>query len=64
MPLRFTNRILDHLGHSHYRPSVPKAIARDLEVEADERPFFDEAIEMLTDEARIEIGRDELVRLP
>ena len=64
MPLRFTNRILDHLGHSHYRPSVPKAIARDLDVEADERPFFDEAIEMLADEARIEIGRDELVRLP
>ena len=64
MPLRFTNRILDHLGHSHYRPSVPKAIARDLDVEADDRPFFDEAIEMLTDDGRIEIGRDELVRLP
>ncbi len=64
MPLRFTNRILDHLQHSYYRPSVPKAIARDLDIEADDRPIFDEAIEMLAEEARIEIGRDELVRLP
>ncbi len=64
MPLRFTNRILDHLQHSQYRPSASKAIARDLNVEADEHPIFDEAIEMLAAEARIEIGRDELVRLP
>ena len=37
MPLRFTNRILDHLQHTHYRPSVAKTIARDLDVEVDER---------------------------
>ena len=64
MPLRFTNRILDHLQHTHYRPSVAKTIARDLDVEVDERPIFDEAIELLANDARIEIGRDELLRLP
>ena len=64
MPLRFTPRILAHLSHESYQPSAVKAIARDLRVETDEGEAFEAAIESLVAEQSIEIGRDELVRLP
>ena len=64
MPLRFTRRILDHLAHPGYRPSKVGDTARGLRVDREDQALFDEAIERLGAEGRIEIDRDGLVRLP
>jgi ribonuclease R len=64
MPLRFTHRILEHLAHPGYKPSPLRAVMRELRVDADDREIFDEAVTRLRDEERIEIGSDDLVRLP
>ena len=64
MPIRFTRRILDHLAHPGYRPSGVNDTARELRVEADDRAVFDEAIERLEREHRVEIDHAGTVRLP
>lgn len=64
MPLRYTARILDHLAHAHYRPSLPKDIARDMRVIEDDRAIFDSAIRKLASEKKILLGSDGRVRLP
>ena len=64
MPLRYTQRILEHLKHGGYRPALPSAIAKAMRIERDDRPAFDEAISMLAGDARVEIGSDGKVRLP
>ncbi len=64
MPLRFSNRILDHLKHGSYRPALVKAIARDLRIDSEDRHAFDEAINQAIADGFIEIGNDDCVRLP
>jgi ribonuclease R len=64
MPLRFTERILDHLAHASYRPSPPGDIRRDLRVDMADREVFRAAIDRLLAEQRIEIAGDGFVRLP
>ena len=64
MPIRFTRRILDHLAHRGYRPSPVGDTARELRVDADDQAVFDEAIERLEGEHRIEIDSRGMVRLP
>jgi len=64
MPLRFKNRILDHLAHKNYVPIYMKEIARQLRVADDDGPAFGEAIRQLAMEERLEIGKDEKIRLP
>ena len=64
MPLRFSNRILDHLKHTSYRPVFAKVIARDLRVDSEDRSAFDDAIKRAVKEGLIEIGNDDCVRLP
>ena len=64
MPLRFSNRILDHLKHTAYRPALAKVIARDLRVDSEDRHSFDEAIKKAVAQGVIEIGNDDCVRLP
>ncbi len=64
MPLRFTHRVLEHLGHANYRPSPVRQVRRDLRIDTEDREVFKDAIEQLTREHLIEIGPDRLVRLP
>ena len=64
MPLRFKSRILDHLAHKSYIPIYMKEIARQLRVADDDEPAFGEAIRQLASEERLEIGKDEKIRLP
>jgi len=64
MPLRFKNRILDHLAHKNYVPIYMKEIARQLRVADEDGPAFGEAIRQLAMEERLEIGKDEKIRLP
>jgi len=64
MPLRFSNRILDHLKHSAYRPALVKVLARDLRIDSEDRQAFNEAIEQAVAQGVIEIGNDDCVRLP
>jgi ribonuclease R len=64
MPLRFTNRIIEHLAHARYAPGSSREIARDMRVDDDERDAFEQAIQMLADEQRIDITPDGRIRLP
>ena len=64
MPLRFKSRILDHLAHKSYIPIYMKEIARQLRVVDEDEPAFGEAIRQLASEERLEIGKDEKIRLP
>jgi ribonuclease R len=64
MPIRFTQRVLDHLSHDQYRPSPVKVIARDMRIDPDDRTDFDRAIAMLADQGRVIVGQDENIRLP
>ena len=64
MPARFLNRILEHLSHKGYRPSLPKVIAKELRVDQDLKNVFKEAVEQAVEEGLIEIGRDGCIRLP
>lgn len=64
MPLRFSNRILDHLTHGSYRPSPVKTIVRDLRISPEDRLAFDEAFDQAVSDGFIEVGRDDCVRLP
>ncbi len=64
MPLRYTARLLEHLAHGNYRPIFLRKIALEMRVGSDDRPAFEAAVERLLADERIEIGRDEKVRLP
>ncbi|MCH7572993.1 MAG: RNB domain-containing ribonuclease, partial [Planctomycetes bacterium] len=63
MSLRFRHRILEHLSHTHYRPSSPKSIVRDMRVNQDDRGEFNATIAELVKEGGITVI-DDLVRLP
>ncbi|MEY4116783.1 MAG: Ribonuclease [Planctomycetota bacterium] len=64
MPLRFKGRILDHLAHKSYLPIYMNEIARQLRVAEEDEPAFGEAIRQLAEEEKLEIGKDEKIRLP
>ncbi|MHC4415618.1 MAG: ribonuclease R family protein [Planctomycetota bacterium] len=64
MPLRFTRRILDHLAHPSYPASFPDDAARDLRVSREDEALFQEAIEQLQAQGRLETGPDGRLRLP
>ncbi len=64
MPLRFKNRILDHLAHASYRPAIARDVMRDLRIDGEDKAAFLEAIERLEAEGDVERGSDERLRLP
>ncbi|MEY3026351.1 MAG: Ribonuclease [Planctomycetota bacterium] len=64
MPLRFKSRILDHLAHKNYTPIYMNEIARQLRVATEDEPAFGEAVRQLAAEEKLEIGKDERIRLP
>jgi len=64
MPLRFRQRILDHLSHEGYRPANSQAVARDLRIAGEDMPAFDRAVAQLDEEGRVEIDDRERLHLP
>ncbi|MCA9284801.1 MAG: VacB/RNase II family 3'-5' exoribonuclease [Phycisphaerales bacterium] len=64
MPLRYRLRILDHLSHDTYRPSLASDLAREMRIAPDDRKAFDRAIDQLVDEGLLELGDDDRIRLP
>jgi len=64
MPLRYRHRILDHLSHTTYRPAHARDVARALRVPEEDLEVFESALAQLVDEERVEVGKDERVRLP
>lgn len=64
MPIRFTQRILQHLAHERYRPVQVRELAKEMRIDPDMRPVFDEAIKMLADEGDIQIDSSGRIRLP
>ncbi|MEC8320878.1 MAG: VacB/RNase II family 3'-5' exoribonuclease [Planctomycetota bacterium] len=63
MPTRFTGRILAHLAHDSYRPALVADIERQMQIEPDDRRVFEQAVELLESEGRVETGSDEKLRL-
>jgi len=64
MPLRFRQRILDHLRHGTYRPAPPDEVARQMQIDEERREAFAEAVAQLAAEGRVTIGDDGRLRLP
>ncbi len=64
MPLRFINKLLDHLAHDGYRPTTVRNIVKDLRIEHDDRDVFDQTLCRAEEDGLVELGRDDCVRLP
>lgn len=64
MPLRFRQRILDHLRHDTYRPAIAREIARQLRVADEDLDAFESAVNQLVLSRKLEVGADEKLRLP
>ncbi|MCP3860342.1 MAG: hypothetical protein GY704_11875, partial [Phycisphaeraceae bacterium] len=64
MPSRFSGRILAHLTHDNYRPAPVSEIERRMQIPGEDADIFEQAIDLLVDQGRVEVGSDENVRLP
>ena len=64
MPLRYRQRILDHLSQDSYRPMKQRDLFKDMRIDPDDHEFFNEAIEDLLDSGRIVLGSTQQVQLP
>ena len=64
MPLRFLQRIQDHLAYDNYRPAELGEVRRQMRVSDDDAEAFEQAVEMLAAEGKVEVGGDGRLRLP
>ncbi|MFM9180298.1 MAG: hypothetical protein ACKOV8_03470, partial [Phycisphaerales bacterium] len=64
MPLRFLQRIQDHLAYDSYRPAELGEVRRQMRVSDDDAEAFEQAVEMLAAEGKVEVGGDGRLRLP
>ena len=64
MPLRFIQRIEDHLAYDNYRPVDIDEARKQMRVSTDDAEAFAGAVERLTAEGRLEVGPDGKLRLP
>jgi len=59
------NQILSHLGSERYRPQRPRGLARELDLQADEKyPAFRQALRELMREGRVVLGAGGTIVLP
>ena len=64
MPLRFIQRIQDHLAYDNYVPAELAEVRRQLRVPPEDAEAFEAAVQQLLDAGRLEIGGDGRLRLP
>ncbi len=64
MPSRFVGRILAHLTHDNYRPASIAEIERRMQIPGEDAGIFEQAVDLLVDQGRVEVGDDDNVRLP
>ena len=64
MPLRFRQRILDHLRHDRYAPSKADVLLDQLRVPPEAKEAFHGALDELVREGAVEQGSDNRLRLP
>ncbi|MFM9146025.1 MAG: hypothetical protein ACKORL_11905, partial [Phycisphaerales bacterium] len=64
MPLRFLQRIQDHLAYDNYRPAELGEVRRQMRVSDDDAEAFEQAVERLAAEGKVEVGGDGRLRLP
>jgi ribonuclease R len=64
VPLRFLQRIVDHLAYDSYAPTTPEEIRRQMRVPEDDAEAFETAVAQLAEAGRLEVGKDGKVRLP
>ena len=62
--LRHSIRILDHLNHRDYRPATSQEMARQMRIAAVDWAEFQETLDALEREGRLERGDDDRWRLP
>jgi ribonuclease R len=64
MPSRYTDRIIEHLAHTGYKPARPREIAHDMQVPEENLPAFEEAVELLRRDQRVTLDKTGRVALP
>ena len=64
MPLRYLNRIIEHLSHDGYRPTPVRSLAKEMRIEHEDKQAFGKAVQEAESSALIEIGKDGCIRLP
>jgi hypothetical protein len=64
VPLRYIQRIQDHLAYDNYRPTDIDEVRRQMRVDADDAPAFQQAVEMLVAEGKLQLAADGKLRLP
>ncbi len=64
MPLRFFNKLLDHLSYDGYKPTTIRTLVKDLRIDIADRSAFDQTLIRAEEEGFIELGRDDCIRLP
>lgn len=64
MPDRFARRILDHLSDRRYEPRTLRELMDDLNIDADQRDDFSEAVEKLLEADQLVIGNTNTIGLP
>ncbi len=64
MPLRFLQRIIDHLEYDNYKPVPVEELRTQLRIPQDDERAFESAVAQLVEAHRLEIGKDAKLRLP
>jgi ribonuclease R len=64
VPLRFTQRIIDHLAYDNYKPTTIDEIRGQMRVPEEAEEAFAQAVEQLAAAGRLDVGKDEKLRLP
>ena len=64
MPLRFIQRIIDHLAYDNYTPAGLEDVRSQMRVPEEDAIAFERAVNQLVQAGRIELGKDERLRLP
>jgi len=64
MPDRFHRQILEHLRHANYVPAPVRQIAKDMRIDAEDRPAFDAAVGQLLEQERVQKGKHDDLMLP
>ncbi|MSR19309.1 MAG: VacB/RNase II family 3'-5' exoribonuclease [Phycisphaerales bacterium] len=64
MPLRYRARVVDHLSHEGYKPVPLRILERQMKVPDGDRELFRSVVRALAQDGTLQMGVDEVVRLP
>ncbi|MGI9013113.1 MAG: ribonuclease R family protein [Phycisphaerales bacterium] len=64
MPLRYRQRILDHLGSDGYKPALPDDLLRDMRIPEDDTELFQSALDQLVERESVQQDQRGRIQLP